>query len=43
MELVTSADIRDVLLDALNQAKEKNHVQALKLLMTQLDESHLTG
>lgn len=43
MELVTSADIRDVLQDALDQAKETNHIRALKLLMTQLDESHLTG
>lgn len=43
MELVTSADIRDVLLDALAQAKDKKNGAALTLLLNQLDEGQLGG
>jgi hypothetical protein len=41
MERVTSADIRDVLLDALNEAKDEQNVSALRQLMTQLDSGQL--
>ena len=43
MELVTSADIRDVLLDALAEAKDQKHNAALALLLSQLDEGQLGG
>ncbi len=43
MELVTTADIRDVLLDALAEAKDEKHNAALTLLLQQLDESQLGG
>ena len=43
MELVTSADIRDVLLDALAAAKDEKHNRALTLLLNQLDEGQLGG
>jgi Sensors of blue-light using FAD len=37
MELVTGADIRDVLQDALDTAKEAKNAEALGLLLAQLD------
>ena len=43
MELVTSADIRDVLLDALAHAKDEKNGAALTLLLNQLDEGQLGG
>ena len=43
MELVTTTDIRDVLLDALNEAKDDNNVAALRLLLEQLDSGQLSG
>ena len=43
MELVTSADIRDVLLDALAQTKDEKNGAALTQLLTQLDEGQLGG
>ena len=43
MELVTSADIRDVLVDALDTAKDPNNLKALGLLLTQLDAGQLGG
>ena len=43
MELVTSADIRDVLVDALDTAKDPNNVKALALLLEQLDAGQLAG
>ena len=43
MELVTTADIRDVLLDALAEAKDEKHNAALTLLLKQLDEGQLGG
>jgi len=41
MELVTSDDIRDVLVDALDNAKDANNAKALKLLLAQLDAGQL--
>ena len=43
MELVTSADIRDVLVDALDTAKDANNIKTLGLLMEQLDAGQLAG
>ena len=43
MELVTSTDIRDVLQDALDNARDAKNAQVLKLLMTQLDSGQLSG
>lgn len=43
MELVTATDIRDVLLDALNDAKDANHAEALRMLLEQLDSGQLSG
>jgi hypothetical protein len=43
MELVTGDDIRDVLVDALNTAKDANNINALKLLLEQLDAGQLGG
>ena len=43
MELVTSADIRDVLVDALDTARDPNNLKALGLLLTQLDTGQLGG
>ena len=41
MELVSSADIRDVLVDALDTARDPNNLKALGLLMRQLDAGEL--
>jgi hypothetical protein len=41
MELVTNADIRDVLVDAMDTAKDAKNSQALKLLLAQLDAGEL--
>jgi hypothetical protein len=43
MELVTGADIRDVLMDALDEAKDENNAAALRLLLVQLDSGQLSG
>ena len=43
MELVTGADIRDVLQDALESAKDANNARALALLLTQLDSGQLSS
>jgi hypothetical protein len=43
MELVNNADIRDVLIDALDTAKDAKNVQALTLLLAQLDAGELGG
>ena len=43
MELVTGADIRDVLLDALNEARDENNAAALRQLLEQLDSGQLSG
>ncbi len=43
MELVTSDDIRDVLVDALDNAKDPNNIKALASLLTQLDAGQLGG
>ena len=43
MELVSSDDIRDVLVDALDHARDENNAQALKLLLSQLDSGKLNG
>ena len=43
MELVTTDDIRDVLVDALDHAKDANNAKALKLLLAQLDAGQLGG
>jgi hypothetical protein len=43
MELVTSDDIRDVLIDALDNAKDANNIKALELLLEQLDAGQLGG
>ena len=43
MELVTAADIRDVLLDALGEAKDAGNAEALRLLLEQLDSGRLSG
>jgi Sensors of blue-light using FAD len=42
MELVTGADIRDVLLDALGDAKDESNTAALRLLLEQLDSGQLS-
>lgn len=41
MELVTTDDIRDVLLDARNMAKDANNEDVLTLLLAQLDSGQL--
>ena len=43
MELVTGDDIRDVLVDALDTAKDANNIKALELLLTQLDAGQIGG
>jgi hypothetical protein len=43
MELVTGADIRDVLQDAMDSAKDANNARALALLLTQLDSGQLSS
>ena len=43
MELVTTEDIRDVLVDALGNAKEPKTAEALRLLLTELDEGQLSS
>jgi hypothetical protein len=43
MELVTGTDIRDVLQDALNEAKDEQNAAALRLLLEQLDSGQLSG
>jgi Sensors of blue-light using FAD len=43
MELVTATDIRDVLLDAMGDAKDAQHAAALGLLLEQLDSGQLSG
>ncbi len=42
MELVTGEDIRDVLVDALHNAKDPQNADALRLLLTQLDSGQLS-
>jgi Sensors of blue-light using FAD len=42
MELVTGEDIRDVLVDALQNAKDPQNADALQLLLTQLDSGQLS-
>jgi len=42
MELVTGEDIRDVLVDALHNAKDPRNADALRLLLTQLDSGQLS-
>ena len=43
MELVTGDDIRDVLVDALDNAKDANNIKALASLLTQLDAGQIGG
>ena len=43
MELVTGEDIRDVLTDALDTAREPKNAEALRLLLTHLDQGELSG
>ena len=43
MELVTSADLRDVLQDALGEAKDEQNTSALNLLLAELDAGQLGG
>ena len=43
MELVTGTDIRDVLLDAMGEAKDPQNAKALRLLIEQLDSGQLSG
>ena len=43
MELVTSDDIRDVLVDAMETAKEDKHKQALSQLLHELDSGQLSS
>lgn len=43
MELVTGEDIRDVLMDALDNAKEPKNAQALRLLLAELDAGQLSS
>ncbi len=43
MELVTDTDIRDVLMDALNEAKDEQNAAALRLLLEQLDSGQLSS
>jgi hypothetical protein len=42
MELVSADDIRDVLVDALDHAKQKQNIAALSLLLEQLDSGQLS-
>ena len=42
MELVTGADIREVLQDALAETKDEHNAAALRLLLTQLDSGQLS-
>ena len=42
MELVTATDIRDVLVDALDHAKDKKNATALRLLLEELDSGKLS-
>ena len=43
MELVSADTIRDVLVDALDTAKDKQNAEALRLLLDQLDSGQLTA
>ena len=43
MELVTGDDIRDVLTDALDNAREPKNADALRLLLKHLDEGELSS
>ena len=43
MELVSTADIRDVLVDALDSAAGTRNADALNLLLTELDSGRLSG
>ena len=43
MELVTTDDIRDVLVDALDSAEDPHNADALNLLLTELDSGRLSG
>ena len=43
MELVTGADIRDVLTDALDEARDEHNAAALRLLLQQLDSGQLSS
>ena len=43
MELVTADNIRDVLQDAMDNARDAKNARVLKLLMTQLDSGQLSG
>jgi Sensors of blue-light using FAD len=42
MELVTTTDIRDVLQDALDNARDAKNAEVLQLLLTQLDSGQLS-
>ena len=42
MELVTATDIRDVLVDALDHAKQEENAASLRLLLEQLDSGQLS-
>jgi hypothetical protein len=41
MELVTTTDIRDVLLDAMSEARDEKNAEALRRLLEQLDSGQL--
>jgi hypothetical protein len=43
MELVTGGDIRDVLFDAMGEAKDPQNAEALRVLIEQLDSGQLSG
>jgi hypothetical protein len=43
MELVTTTDIRDVLVDALSTATDPHNAEALRGLLAQIDSGELTG
>jgi hypothetical protein len=43
MELVTTEDIRDVLVDALDSAEDSHNADALSLLLTELDSGRLSS
>lgn len=43
MELVTATDIRDVLVDALEHAKDAQNADVLRLLLQELDSGQLGG
>ena len=43
MELVTTADIRDVLVDALDEARDGKNADALRGLLQQLDSGQISG